>query len=284
LIPFPVVDAHLHLLDNRKFRYYWIPPGDKMDRPYLIEDYQRECGSLQVEKMVYLQGECPPAQYLEEVAWVAEIAEKQDGRIRGIVAWAPVEKGAAARPEIENLLKNKLVKGVRRKIQFRDDPGYCVRPDFIQGLKLLAEYGLSFDIAITYDLDDNIVKMVERCPEVSFILNHIGKPHIREKKYAPWAKEIKRIAAYTNVYCKVSSLATEADWDHWTIEDLRPYAGLVFERFGLDRTVYATDWPVANLAGDIPRCAETLERLMSGCTQEELRKVFHDNGERFYRI
>lgn len=282
MITFPVVDAHLHLWDIKKLKYPWLD-GGLLEKTFLLEDYNKECGTLKVEKMVFVQCECDQSQYLDEVAWVAEIAEK-DERLSGIVAWAPLEKGEAVRPEIENLARNKLVKGIRRKIQFQDDVDFCIKPDFIKGVKILAEYGLSFDIAITYKLDKYVLKLVDQCPEVKFILNHIGKPNIKEGILEPWKAEIKQLSQYPNLYCKVSSLATEADWDNWTIEELRPYSDFVFEHFGFDRTVYATDWPVASLAGNIEVCAETLEALMRGCSGEELKKVFHDNALRFYNI
>jgi L-fuconolactonase len=97
-------------------------------------------------------------------------------------------------------------------------------------------------------------------------------------------REIQRLAALPNLWCKVSSIATEADQERWTIEDLRPYVDRVFQCFGFDRTVFAGDWPVSSLAAHYPVCVETLERLLPGAGEAELRKLFRDNGRAFYRI
>jgi L-fuconolactonase len=284
MIDFPIVDAHLHVWDVKRLIYPWLDNIPFLNRSFLLDDYRKACGSVKVEKMVFLQCECEPSQYMDEVRWVTELAENEDGRIQGMVPWAPLEKGEAVRPEIEALAANRLVKGIRRIIQFEEDIEFCLKPDFIKGVKMLPEYDMTFDICISYKHNKNTIKFVEQCPEVSFILDHIGKPNIKDGKLDLWRDEIRELSKFPNVYCKVSSLATEADHKSWIIEDLRPFVDHIFECFGFDRTVFAGDWPVSSQAAEFPLCVETLEKLVSGCSKEDLKKLFHDNAEEFYKL
>jgi len=283
MLDFPLVDTHLHLWDTGRLRYPWLDDIPALNRPFLLEDYQRACGPVAVERMIFLQCECAPAQYAEEAAWVASLA-KEDPRIEGIVPWAPLEKGRAAREEVEALGYNPLVKGIRRIIQFEPDPEFCLRPDFVEGVRMLPELGLHFEITIAEAHLENTLKFVRRCPEVRFMLDHCAKPRIADGVLDPWRKYIAQLAEMSNVWCKLSGLTTEADHQTWTREDLKPYVDHVMACFGPDRIVFGGDWPVATLATDYPRWVETVEWSLAGCTRDELRKVFHDNAVAFYRL
>jgi L-fuconolactonase len=142
---FPIVDTHLHIWDLRRLRYPWLADNALLNKNHLIEDYQRACGPVKVAKMVFLQCECDPAQFQQECDWVTEVA-KTDPRIRGIVPWAPLEKGEDAADALSKLAANPLVKGVRRLIQSEADPEFCLKPGFVRGVQALHAHGLNFDI------------------------------------------------------------------------------------------------------------------------------------------
>lgn len=283
MLPFPIIDTHLHLWNPGYLRYPWLDNIPLLNKPYLLEDYRRACGPVQVEQMVFLQCECDFGQFREEAAWVTGLAQ-QDPRITGIVPWAPLEKGDAARADLEHLAANPLIKGVRRIIQFEPDIEFCLRPDFVKGVQALADYKLSFDICIHHPQLANTIKLVAQCPNVQFILDHIGKPDIKNHLLDPWRAEINTLAALPNVWCKVSGLVTEADHQHWTRDDLKPYIDHVISAFGFDRVIYGGDWPVAYQATEYPRWVETLTWAVSGCSDAELYKLFHDNARNFYRL
>jgi len=280
---FPIIDTHLHLWDPRRLRYPWIDNIPLLNRPYLLEDYRKACGPVQVEKMVFLQCECLPEQFLQEADWVTSLA-RQDPRIQGIVPWAPLEKGEAARPDLERLAQNPLIKGVRRIIQFEPDLSFCLRPGFVRGVQILSDYNFSFDICISHVQMTNTLQLVRQCPDVRFILDHIGKPDIKNRLLDPWRAEIKALSEMPNVYCKVSGLVTEADHKNWTKEDLKPYIDHVIACFGSDRVIYGGDWPVAYQATEYPRWVETLAWAVSGASEAERRKLFRDNAISFYRL
>jgi L-fuconolactonase len=283
MIQFPIIDTHVHLCDYNSLRYPWLADIPALQRSFFLSDYDRACGAIQVEKMVFVQYECDPVQYKDEIAFVTRIA-RQDRRLSGIVAWAPMEKGDAVRPELEALTQNPLVRGVRRIIQFEPDREFCLRPDFIEGVQALSGLNLSFDICISHIHMANTAKFVRRCPDVRFVLDHIGKPDIKKHLFEPWAAEIKKLSELPNVACKISGMITEADHQNWKKEDLKPYIDHVISCFGLDRVMFGGDWPVVTLAGELQDWLKSLTWAVGGCSADELKKLFHDNAIRIYRI
>jgi L-fuconolactonase len=280
---FPIIDTHLHLCDYGNLRYPWIEELPALQRSFLLTDYNQACGTVEVEKMVFVQYECDPLQYQDEIVFVS-LKAQEDRRLSGIVVWAPMEKGDAVRPELEELTQNTLIKGVRRIIQFEEDLEFCLRPDFIKGVQLLAGFNWSFDICISHIQLANTVKFVRQCPEVQFILDHIGKPDIKNRFFEPWATEIRELAEFENVSCKISGMITEADHEHWMKEDLKPYIDHVINCFGIDRVMFGGDWPVVTLAGNLQDWLKSFRWALGGFSEDELRKIFHDNALRIYRI
>lgn len=283
MIDFPIVDAHLHIWDQERLSYPWLNSIPMLNRSFSLEEYNQACGPLNVEKIVFMECGCDPESYREEVRMVTELA-LHDPRIQGIVSYAPVEKGTAVRSELEALKQNPLVKGVRKNIQSEQDLAFCCKPDFINGVQLLADFDFTFDLCIDYRHNRNVIELVKRCPDVQFIIDHIGKPNIKEHRLDPWREEMRELSRYSNVYCKVSSLATEADHEQWTLDDIRPYAEHILDCFGCERMVYASDWPVSSQAAEPPVCVEVLEQLLSGASKEQLRHVFYVNAIEFYGL
>ncbi len=282
MVDFPIVDTHVHLWDPNHLRYSWLDDIPLLNQQYLLDEYRQACGTVQVDQMVFVQCECAADQHVQEAEWVAGLA-RQDRRIRGIVANAPLERGEVVAEDLEALTRIPLVKGIRRLLQ-SEDAAYCLQPGFIEGVRLLSAHGLSFDICIFHPQLANVITFVGQCPEVSFILDHIGKPDIRKQVFDPWKDELKALAEMPNVVCKVSGLVTEADMERWTPEDLKPYIDHVIACFGMDRVMYGGDWPVAAQATTYPRWVEALSWATSDLSDAERRKLFRDNAISFYRL
>lgn len=283
MLDFGIVDAHLHIWDTKHLSYPWLNDISLLNRPFLPEDYIEASRDLVVEKMVFLQCECDPEEHIEEVEWVMKQAEREP-RLKGLVPFAPLELGNGVEEELSMFTNNKMIKGIRRIIQFEPDLNFCLREDFITGVNLLPKYDFTFDICIDHRHNQNIIQFLEKVQNVPCMLNHIGKPDIKNNKLDPWRSEIKTIASFPNVFCKVSSIATEADHQSWTIEQLRPYVDCIFENFGFQRTVFASDWPVSSQAATYPVCVDTLLTLVKGASPKELYRLFRQNAEEFYRI
>lgn len=280
---FPIVDTHLHLWDLQRLRYPWLASVPMLNKHHLIEDYRRACGPVAVAKMVFLQCECDFAHFQEEADWVTEVS-RVDPRIRGIVPWAPLEKGEAAEADLARLAANPLIKGIRRIIQFEADPEFCLRPDFVRGVQLLPRHGFSFDLCINHKQLTNTLKLVKQCPNVRFIMDHIAKPDIKAGLLDPWRAEMRELARLPNVWCKLSGLVTEADFAKWTPADLQPYIEHVVDCFGFDRVIFGGDWPVSTQATDYPRWVSTLDAALKGASPDELHKLYVRNAEAFYRV
>ncbi len=280
----PIIDAHLHIWDPRRLSYPWLADVPKINKPHLPEDYRAATTGLNIEKMVFLQCEAALSQFKDEVSWVTQQAS-EDARIRGIVAWAPLEQGEGARGDLEDLAKNTLVRGVRRIIQFEKDDRFCLRPDFVRGVQLLEEFDFSFDLCLKGDDQfKNVLELVRQCPRVRFILDHIGKPFIREGVMEPWKAHLKAISEMPNAWCKISGLVNEADLERWTADELKPYLDHVLACFGFDRVVFGGDWPVCTLATTYHRWVETLRKAVHAASDAERYKLFYANAAAFYRV
>lgn len=278
----PIVDAHLHLWDPALIPYPWLADDPLLNRPYLLPDYRAAFEGAEVAAMVFVQCEAAPSAYAREAEWAAGLA-RIDPRIKAMIAWAPLERGEAVEPELVFLQRHGILRGIRRIIQFEDDVDFCLRPDFIAGVRTLARHRLSFDICIDHRHMANILKFVAALPEVTMILDHIGKPAIREGRLQPWADQMRELARFPNVVCKVSGVATEAAPD-WTPEDVRPFVDVAFAEFGFGRTMFGGDWPVTLRAVQPARWIRLLDDSLSGVSEAERRQFWHDNALRIYRI
>jgi L-fuconolactonase len=279
---FPIVDTHLHLWDPTLISYPWLDGNALLNRPYLLDAYDKAFAATQVEAMVFVQCEASFDAFRQEADWVARQAAA-DARIKAMVAWAPLEKGKAVEPDLIGLKAHGILRGTRRIIQFEDDIEFCLRPDFIDGVRLLADHDLSFDICVDYRHMANLLKFVEQVPDVALILDHIGKPDIRTATIEPWATQMRELAAFPNVICKVSGVATEARPD-WQPADLHPYLDVAFDAFGLGRTMFGGDWPVTLQAVEPARWIALLDTYLAVTDADARRAFWRDNAIGTYRL
>lgn len=280
---FAIVDSHVHLYDPAALSYGWMN-ALVLDSPHGSSEFDRATQAIAVDKIVFVEVDADPGQHLDEVRWVNNLA-KADERIQGIVASLPLENGRAAEPDLRALADMPLVKGVRRLIQgHAAEPGWCLRADFVEGVRMLAQYGLSFEVGIYHPQMADAIALVRRCPEVAFILDHIGKPGIKAGVRAPWWEGMRALAELPNVMCKVSGVITEADHAAWTYDQVAPYVAHAIECFGFDRVVFGGDWPVVELAASYAAWVDVIDRVTAGASQAELRKLYRDNAIRHYRL
>lgn len=280
---YPIVDSHVHLCDPSRFGYDWTKNAPSLNRLVLPADFTKAAGKVKVDRFVFVEVDVNFPQHLAEAEWVADLA-LADKRLAGMVAALPLERGKAIEAELDELRRHKILRAVRRLIQTQSDPDFCIRPDFIDGLRLLARHDLAFDICILHHQMPNVIKMVRQCPEVRFVLDHIGKPGIKVGIFDPWRQQLKELASLPNVHCKISGVSTEADHKNWTREQLKPYIAYTIDTFGFDRIMYGGDWHVLELAGTYPDWVDIVDWVVAGASAEEKRKLFRDNAIDFYRL
>jgi len=279
-----LVDAHVHLWNPQQFRLAWLDHEPALNKPFGLDEYPRQGAGSTITGMVYVEVDAAPHYTLLEAQWAASLAV-HDARLQGIVASAPVEHGDRMRSYLMALQSiGPLIKGVRRNLQGETDRAFCLQPDFVRGVQLVAEYGFSFDICIRHHQLPMVVELVRQCPDTRFILDHVGKPAIKDHVLDPWREHLTQLAALPNVWCKVSGLVTEADPQRWTPDDLAPYLAYALEVFGEDRVMFGGDWPVLLLASSYDQWIEALDSLTRHLSSEAKRKLWAENARHFYRL
>ena len=280
---FPVIDSHVHLYDIARLSYPWLAGVPKLNRTFLLSDFDAARGPVQVDQIVFAEVAVAPGQHVAEAEFVQELADT-DARLTGMIAHAPVEKGAAVEEDLAALQTFRTLRGIRRLIETERDPGICLEPAFLDGVRRVGRHGLSFDICVKNWGLGHALELVRRCPDVSFVLDHIGKPDIKHGLREPWWTQIAELARMPNVVVKLSGVITEADHAAWTREQVIPYVAHVVECFGFDRVMYGSDWTVAELTHRYPTWVEILDQVVAGASADELRALYRGTAARTYRL
>jgi predicted TIM-barrel fold metal-dependent hydrolase len=281
---FPIIDAHVHLWDPGRLSYKWQRGRAPLDRAYRIEDYKRDCAGIEVAALVFVECLVDPGLFEAEVRFIEEQAVN-DSRIKAIVAQAPLEVGRAVLPFLEQLkATTPLLRGIRRIVEHEAALDFCLNPAFVEGVKLLAPLGLSFEMTVNYRHMDSVVRFADQVSEVPWILDHCGKPAIREGRLEPWRAQLRSLASHPNVMCKLSGLLVEAEHHRWKPAQLEPYVEAAVKAFGFDRVVYGGDWPVCLQAGTLSDWIGVLDRCFAGVALLDLKRLYRDNANDFYRL
>lgn len=280
---FPIVDSHVHLYDIDLLRYDWLKSVPLINRTSLLGEFHTARGAVQVDKIVFAEVAVAPGLHLKEASFIQGLADT-DSRLAGMVVHAPMEKGLDVEADLVELTRKRSVRGIRRLIETERDPSFCLDPKFLSALKLLPKYELTFDICVKHWAMTYAVELVRRCPEVTFVLDHMGKPDIKNGLTEPWRQQIREMAALPNVVSKISGVVTEANHASWRKDDVKPYISFVIEQFGFDRVMYGSDWTVAELTHSYGDFVDILDELVQGASQVEKRKLYRDTAIRVYRL
>jgi L-fuconolactonase len=271
-----VVDAHVHLWDPRQLRYLWLD-GTELDR--LIDASTLRAASGTVTDFVVVQADCADTQGLAEVGWLVEQSAQLPG-LRGIVAFAPLERGAEVRDYLGALRAVPSVVGVRRLIQ-DERPGFAVADRFLDGVAALADFELTFDVCARSSQLGEVIELVRRTPDVQFVLDHVGKPRIGADP-SRWWRQIAELAALRNIVCKLSGLMTEIVSGPTGVEAVEPFLVHALAEFGPDRCLFGSDWPVMTTAATYSEWLDLVIRLVP--REDERRAVLAGTAERVYEL
>ena len=276
------IDAHHHLWHYTPDEFDWLTgPLTPLRRDFLLPDLIAALDSAAIDGAVAVQAR----QSLEETLWLLDLAQapESQGRIQGVVGWAPIASPTFA-ADLESLLELPGLKGLRHVIQAEPDPNFILREEFNAGIRTLTPTGLAYDILVFARHLSQTIQFVDRHPNQLFILDHIAKPNIAGNELEPWATHIRALAQRPNVLCKLSGMVTEADPLHWTPAQLTPYLDVVTEAFTPSRLLAGSDWPVCLAGVSYPAWFQLLHNHYTPFTPSEQDAIFGLNATRAYRL
>lgn len=273
------IDSHQHFWHYNSREYGWI--SDDMEilrKDYLPEQLESELSSAGFDGSVTVQAR----QSLAETKWLLDLAGKYDF-IKGVVGWIDLCSPDAEEQIIQFSANTKLV-GVRHVLHDEPDDNFMLSDSFLRGLSFLQRYGLAYDILVFPRHLSNTIQLVSQFPEQVFILDHIAKPLIRDRIISPWKEDIEKLAGFSNVWCKLSGMVTEANVKSWRQDDLIPYLDVVFNAFGTDRLLAGSDWPVCRLAGSYKQVMQVIMDYTRTMPDEERKKILGENAMKAYGL
>jgi L-fuconolactonase len=252
------IDSHQHFWIYNTREFDWISNEMEILRTnYLPNQLQTELSSLGFDGSITVQ--------------------------KGVVGWVDL-CSPGVEEDLIRLSRNPKLVGVRHVIHDEPDDDFMLRKDFLRGIGLLKQFGLTYDILIFPRHLPNTIRFAGQFPEQVFVLDHIAKPLIKDKNMSPWKEDIEKLARFGNVYCKLSGIVTEANWKNWRKEDLQPYLDVVFSAFGSNRLMIGSDWPVCRVAGTYSQVMEVVLDYIKVYPEEEKKNILGENAIKAYKL
>lgn len=274
-----IIDTHQHFWKYDPVRDAWIDDSMALlKRDFLPEELKGTLSANAVDGCISVQA----GQSEAETLFLLELAE-QYGFIKGVVGWVDLRSGDVEE-RLEYFSRFPKLKGFRHIVQAEPDVNFMLRKPFMQGIGLLEKYGFTYDILIFPHQLGAALELARSFPRQRFVIDHLAKPYIRDGFFGGWAVLMAELGKLDNVWCKLSGMVTEADWQYWTPEDFRPYLAHVFESFGAGRLMYGSDWPVCLLGGSYKAVEGILEEHLQGFSGDEKDKIWGDNAVEFYDL
>jgi len=279
-----VVDTHVHAWDTGRRDHPWLDGEPALPRRFLPADL--DSGGVHVDAVVLVEAACRPGQADDETAWLLDLA-REDPRVRGVVAALSLEGGAAVEVgrRIDELAAEPLVVGVRRLLE-HEPAGFAVLAGLVAGTRLLAGTGLVSDLCVRADQLAEVTTLAAACPEVTFVLDHLGKPGIAAGAGRPaeqWASDLARLASLPNVVCKLSGLTRQAA-PGATADELIAHLRYAVDCFSPARCLFGSDWPVASATATYRGWYETVRAAVSDLDAGEQAGIMQGNAGRVYGL
>jgi L-fuconolactonase len=273
------IDAHNHFWLFNKADYGWIDDSMALLRDdFTPQRFRKVLDAAGIDGTIAVQAR----QSLEETRWLLQLAEANDF-IKGVIGWVDL-----CSPQLQQQLQEfegcSKLKGFRHVLQDEPDDSFMLQPAFIDGIKLLADIGYCYEILVFARQLGAVQKLLQQLPEMRLVIDHIAKPDLKEHSSRNWFGDMHSISAYPNVYCKLSGMVTEADWNNWNAKDIRPYIDHVIQRFGGERVMFGSDWPVCLVAADYLGVKALVEEYLNQHYPQFKNNIFGLNASRFYQI
>jgi L-fuconolactonase len=273
------IDSHQHFWRYNRAEYGWIGPEMAvLQRDFLPSHLVSLLAAAGLTRSVAVQAR----QSLAETEWLLALAD-QFPFIQGVIGWVDL-CGPNLPEQLRHFADRPKLRGVRHVLQDEPDDQFMLRPAFLRGLALLAQHSLTYDLLIFPRHLPVACDLVSRFPQQRFVLDHVAKPGIRSDGLALWDPGLRRLAGFSNVFCKVSGLVTEADWQGWQPDDFRPYLDVVFDAFGAQRVMFGSDWPVCTVAASYETVVAMVDEYIRAFSPDEQAAVWGDTARRCYGL
>lgn len=273
------IDSHQHFWIYSPEEYDWIDESmAAIRRDFLPEHLKPQLERCGFQGSVAVQAR----QSLEETRWLLQLAE-QSPFIFGVVGWVDLQS-SDVRSQLKDFCRHPKFVGVRHIVQAEPDDRFLLRPEYLRGIEALEEFDLAYDILIYTRHLPVAAEFVERFPRQRFVLDHMAKPPIKRTEIHEWAQGMRRLSTFPNVFCKLSGLVTEADWGHWTPDQITPYLDVAFETFGADRLMIGSDWPVCLVAASYPQATDLVKNYIQEKAPSRIEDLLGGNAARFWRL
>lgn len=274
-----MIDAHQHFWQVGRFDYPWMKSDNEvLYRDYLPAQLEPVLRANGVSRTVLVQA----SNSVAESRWLLRLAEENEF-IAGVVGWVDLTSPNVD-GQLAELTANPKFKGVRHLVESELKDDWLVRRDVLRGLNRLSAFGLSYDLLVHTRHLQHARQVAEECPELSLVVDHLAKPPIASGEFAEWARALRPLASFPNVYCKLSGLVTEANWSTWRTADLRPYVDYALALFGAERLMFGSDHPVCLLAASYEQVLETFKELLKDLSADEREQIFGGNAATFYGL
>ncbi|MCS5714768.1 amidohydrolase family protein [Herbiconiux sp. CPCC 205716] len=281
-MPFPIIDSHQHVWDPARAEYSWLGPQHApIDGAMTFDELQPELEAAGVAFTVQVQS----ADNSADTELMRESAAAHP-EVAGIVGWVPLDRPDEAAATLAGWRGDSVMVGVRNLIHDRADADWLLRPEVDEGLGLLEEAGLPFDVVAVLPRHLELVPIIaERHPRLRMVIDHLSKPPIGLDSWEPWSTLIAEAAAVPTVYGKVSGLySATADPGSWTTDSVRPALERALEVFGADRLMYGGDWPISVLAGGYTRVWQGLAPLFAELSDADREQLLGRTAATFYAL
>lgn len=273
------IDSHQHFWQYNPQKHDWITDDMKViQRDFLPSDLLPILQKNNIDGCISIQAD----QTEDETDFLLELSDNHDF-IKGIVGWVDL-RADNIYERLEHYSQFKKLKGFRHIVQGENDTEFMLRPKFKNGITALALYDFTYDILIYHYQLEQAIQFVKLFPNQKFVLDHLGKPDIKSGEYALWQTNIKKLALHQNVFCKISGMITEGEWNDWKPSDFKVYLDTIVKAFGTDRLMYGSDFPVCTLAATYEAQLNIITVYFSTFTNLEKKKIMGDNASKFYGI
>lgn len=273
------IDSHQHFWNYHPIKDAWISDAMKViQQDFMPADLLPLLQKNDIDGCIAVQAD----QSETETRFLLQLAQDNDF-IMGVVGWVDFRSNDIEE-RMQYFSQFEKLKGFRHIVQGESEDDFLLRADFCNGIAQLEKYNFTYDLLILPKHLSVATEFVKRFPKQNFVIDHLAKPNFKEANFTNWENGIRELATYKNVFCKLSGMVTEADWENWKAEDFNYCLDVLVGNFGIERLMFGSDWPVSLLAASYEQSSAIVKNYFSKFSEEEQHKIWGGNAIKFYNL